>query len=107
MLGCSDNEKAETAINLSWRIKSALHLRNQQQTAMIMLKALPYDHETRFDDQLAHFNNSVTLTREFLDEGDRMGTELKHTMAFGGFNHDHSIIPSLFLTACRCRDAHV
>jgi hypothetical protein len=74
---------------------------------MIMLKALPYDHETRFDDQLAHFSRIVTLGREFLNEGDRMRAKLKHTVDFGSFDHDHSIIPSLFLTVCRCRDPHV
>jgi hypothetical protein len=103
----SEEAKAETTVDRHWKIKSALHLKIQNQNAMIMLEALPYDHETRFDNQLAHFSNIVTLCREFLNEEDRVGANSKRTVAFGSFDHDHSIIPSLFLTACRCRDPDI
>ena len=104
---CSRTTKAEMSVDRYWRVKDALHLKMQHQNAIIMLKALPYDRETKFDDQLPHFSRIVALGREFLDEGDRIGTDLKHTVGFGSFDHDHSIIPSLFLTASRCRDPHV
>lgn len=98
----SKKARAEHSEDGYWEVKSALHLKIQHQNAVIMLKALPYDRETKFDDQLAHFGSIVTLSRQFLDEEDRARPNLKHPVTFGSFEHDHSIIPSLFLTACRC-----
>ena len=102
----SEKAKVKTAADQHWRTKGALHLKIQHQNAMAMLRALPYDHETRFDDQLAHFSNIVKLGQEFLDE-DRMGTNPELLVKSDSFDHDHAVIPSLFLAAFRCRDPEI
>ena len=103
----TEKGKAKTAIDQHWRIQSALHLRMQHQNAMIMLKSLPYSYETMFDGQLAHFSNIIDLAQKFFDEDDRMGMHFTHMTSSHSFEHDHAIIPTLFMTACRCRDPHI
>ncbi len=105
--GGSKDAEINEELDPHWRIKSELHLRIQYHQAMLMLHAFPYDLETRFDGQLEHFRSIVSLSQRFLDEMDAeagAGDSLELDVAYGAFEHDHAIIPSLFLTACRCRD---
>ena len=103
----TEKAKAKTAIDRHWRIKSALHLRMQHQNAMVMLKALPYHYETMFDGQMAHFSNIIDLAQKFFDEDDRTDMQFTHMKTSPSFQHDHAIVPSLFMTACRCRDPYI
>ena len=90
--------------------KSGLHLKIQYHQAMLMLHAFPFDHETRFDGQIEHFRAIVTLSQQFIDEVDAEAKTNRSLMldeASGVLDPDRAIIPSLFLTGCRCRDPFV
>lgn len=90
-----------------WRAKSELHLKIHYQNALIMFKTRFYDQETRFYDQLAHFSKHCDIVSGIPERGNQMGGSLKHTVDFSGFYHEHSVVPSLFLTASRRRGPHV
>jgi hypothetical protein len=56
---------------------------------------------------LAHFSKHCDIILGIPERGNQMGGSLKHTVDFGGFYYEHSVVPSLFLTASRRSGPHV
>lgn len=100
----ADCGEAETIEDRHWKVKSALHLQIQHRQIVIMLKSFPYDTETLFDKQLGYFEDIVSMSQQFIEEEIKEEKTLAENGTSGASDQYHAIIPSLFLTAGRCRD---